>query len=50
MTNYEKHDMFIMIAKASGNEVKESESKIGTNEKNLEPASFTNVASMLGGF
>jgi len=50
MTNYEKHDMFLLVAKANGNEVKENENSKGSNEANLQPASFTNVASMLGGF
>ena len=48
MTNYEKHDMFILVAKAYGNEIQEAETQ-NSNAK-LQPASFTNVASMLGGF
>lgn len=51
MTNYEKHDMFILMTKANGNEIKTSEvEQQGSNEKKLKPASFTNVAAMLGGF
>lgn len=49
MTNYEKYDMFITIAKAYGNEIQESDTTSVSNKKTLKPASFTNIAAMLGG-
>ncbi len=49
MTNYDKHDMFITVAKAFGNEVEEPQEN-NSNEKKLQPASFGNIANMLGGF
>ncbi len=42
--------MFITIAKAYGNEINDVEvGPISSNKQNLKPASFSNIASMLGG-
>lgn len=51
MTNFDKHDMFITVAKAFGNEVSNTETlSKSSNKETLQPASFTNIASMLGAF